>query len=740
MAKTFPFHRQLDAMDCGATCIRMIAEYYGKRYSLQYLREISYLDREGVSLQGIGEAAETIGFRTMAVKIPFRSQDPEQPDFFELPLPCIVHWRGIHFVVVFKVNSRHIWIADPAVGKMKLTHAEFVKSWVSDAGGTGIAMLLETTPDFYVQEGEEIKKTGLTFLLRYLRPYRQLIWQLVLGLFLGTVFQLIFPFLTQAVVDIGIQNQDIDFIYLILLAQLMLFVSQTAVQFLQSWILLHIGARVNVSLITDFLIKLMKLPISYFDKKMIGDLLQRITDHRRIEEFLTTSSLTVLFSGFSMLVFSAVLWLYNFKIFLIFVIASVFYVAWILAFMKRREKVDFLLFEQRAENQHALIELIQGMQEIKLQNSERKHRFKWANIQAKLFRANIRSLKITQYQDVGATFITQLKDIIITFVAATAVIRGEMTLGMLLAVQYIVGQLNGPLTQFIAFARTTQDARISMERLGEVHQMTDEENPEGENGRVKSAIMPEAADLHIEDVSFQYNKLSDFVLKDVNLTIPKGKVTAIVGTSGSGKTTLIKLLLGFYQPTAGSIKTGGIHLKNLPVRQWRAACGAVMQDGYIFSDTIANNIAVSDEDNTRGVNRERLLRAVKTANIQEFIENLPLGYNTMIGAKGNGLSQGQKQRLLIARAVYKDPEFLYFDEATNALDAKNERVIMRNLNEFFRGRTVVVVAHRLSTVKNADQIVVLEMGKITEVGTHAELTMKRGSYYNLVKNQLELGN
>ncbi|MGK0364542.1 MAG: ATP-binding cassette subfamily B protein [Saprospiraceae bacterium] len=741
MAKAFPFYRQLDAMDCGATCIRMIAEFYGKRYSLQYLREISYLDREGVSLQGIGEAAETIGFRTMAIKIPFRSQDEEQPDFFEVPLPCIVHWKGIHFVVVYKTNARHIWIADPAVGKMKLTHTEFMKKWVSDAGGTGIAMLFETTHDFYAQEGEEIKKTGLSFLLRYMRPYRQLLTQLVLGLLLGTFFQLIFPFLTQAVVDIGIQNQDIDFIYLILIAQLMLFASQTAVQFLQSWILLHIGARVNVSLITDFLIKLMKLPIGYFDKKMIGDLLQRIGDHQRIEQFLTTSSLTVLFSAFNMVVFSGVLWLYNFRIFLIFVIASVLYIAWILMFMKKREKVDYMLFEQRAENQHALIELIQGMQEIKLQNSERKHRFKWANIQAKLFRANIRSLKITQYQDVGATFITQLKDIIITFVAATAVIKGEMTLGMLLAVQYIVGQLNGPLTQFIQFARTAQDARISMERLGEIHQMDDEEIKDGEGAvRMTGSILPEASDLNIENVSFRYNKLSDHVLKDVNLVIPKGKITAIVGTSGSGKTTLVKLLLGFYSPTEGQIKMGGIHLENIPRRQWRSSCGAVMQDGYIFSDTIANNIAESDEDTTRTVDRNRLLKAVKTANIQEFIENLPLGYNTMIGAKGNGLSQGQKQRLLIARAVYKNPDFLYFDEATNSLDAKNERVIMRNLDKFFEGRTVVVVAHRLSTVKNADQIVVLEMGKIVEVGTHQELTNLRGSYYSLVKNQLELGN
>ena len=740
MAKAFPFYRQLDAMDCGATCIRMIAEFYGKRYSLQYLREISYLDREGVSLQGIGEAAETIGFRTMAIKIPFRSQDEEQPDFFEVPLPCIVHWKGIHFVVVYKTSARHIWIADPAVGKMKLTHAEFIKKWVSDAGGTGIAMLFETTPDFYAQEGEEIKKTGLSFLLRYMRPYRQLLTQLILGLLLGTFFQLIFPFLTQAVVDIGIQNQDIDFIYLILIAQLMLFASQTAVQFLQSWILLHIGTRVNVSLITDFLIKLMKLPIGYFDKKMIGDLLQRIGDHRRIEQFLTTSSLTVLFSAFNMVVFSAVLWLYNFKIFLIFVFASVLYIAWILMFMKKREKVDYMLFEQRAENQHALIELIQGMQEIKLQNSERKHRFRWANIQAKLFRANIRSLKITQYQDIGATFITQLKDIIITFVAATAVINGEMTLGMLLAVQYIVGQLNGPLTQFIQFARTAQDARISMERLGEIHQMKDEEMKDSEGGvRMTGSILPEASDLNIENVSFRYNKLSDYVLKDVNLVIPKGKITAIVGTSGSGKTTLVKLLLGFYNPTEGQIKMGGVHLENIPRRQWRASCGAVMQDGYIFSDTIANNIAESDEDTTHQVDRNRLLKAVKTANIQEFIENLPLGYNTIIGAKGNGLSQGQKQRLLIARAVYKDPDFLYFDEATNSLDAKNERVIMRNLDEFFQGRTVVVVAHRLSTVKNADQIVVLEMGKIVEVGTHQELTNLRGSYYSLVKNQLELG-
>ncbi|MEM8907820.1 MAG: ATP-binding cassette domain-containing protein, partial [Bacteroidota bacterium] len=527
-------------------------------------------------------------------------------------------------------------------------------------------------------------------------------------------------------------NQNLNFIYLILSAQLMLFLSQTSVKVIQSWILLHIGTRINVSLISDFLIKLMRLPIGFFDIKMIGDLLQRIKDHDRIEAFLTNSTLITLFSFFNLIIFSIVLLIYNSLIFFIFLIASFLYILWVTVFLRKRKEIDYQNFEQLSENRNALIELIQGMQEIKLQSSEKKRRWQWANIQARLFRLSIKSLVIAQYQDIGAGFISQLKDILISFFAAKAVIEGQMTLGMMLAVQYIIGQLNGPLQQMVEFIRSAQDAEISLERLGEIHNKEEEANDEGN----AVDLLPESGNLVISEVSFRYNALADLVLKDINLEIPRGKVTAIVGTSGSGKTTLVKLLLGFYEPTEGSIRLGGVYLGNIRKRLWRSRCGAVMQDGYIFTDTIANNIAESEEQ----VNKSKLLKAVKVANIQEFIEHLPLGYNTIVGARGNGISQGQRQRLLIARAVYKDPEYLFFDEATNALDARNEKVIMENMDTFFQGRTVVVVAHRLSTVKNADQIVVLEKGQLIEKGTHESLVAKKGAYYTLVKNQLELGN
>ena len=555
---------------------------------------------------------------------------------------------------------------------------------------------------------------------------------MIVGLLLGSLLQLIFPFLTQAIVDIGIANQNISFVKLILIAQFMLFFSQITVGLIQGWILLHIGTRVNISLISDFLFKLMKLPIAYFDSKMTGDLLQRIVDHKRIETFLTTSSLTALFSFFNLIIFGGVLAIYNFKIFITFLIGSVCYLLWIFLFMKKREKVDYRIFEELSENQSKLIELIQGMQEIKLQNSERKRRWEWTEIQARLFKANVRSLEITQYQDTGAGFINQAKDILISFFAAMAVIEGSMTLGAMLAISYIVGQLNAPLTQMINFIRSAQDARISLERLGEIHNLEDEEP----KNLQPIELINDTQDILIEDVSFQYNKLSDFVLQNINLEIPKGKITAIVGTSGSGKTTLVKLMLGFYEPTRGNVRVGGFLVKNFRKKMWREKCGAVMQDGYIFSDTIANNIAESGDGT---VDKAKLLHAVQVAHIQEFIEKLPLGYNTMIGAKGNGISQGQRQRILIARAVYKDPEYLFFDEATNALDTKNERTITENLDKFYEGRTVVVVAHRLSTVRNADQIVVFEKGKIIEKGNHESLIEKKGAYFNLIKNQLELG-
>ena len=728
MNTAFPFYKQLDSMDCGPTCLRMVAKYFGKSYSLPFLREKCYIDRAGVSLKGISEAAELIGLRSLAVKISLFGKN-EEPALNNAPLPTILHWNQNHFVVLHKMNKKYAWIADPADGKHKIPIALLKKAWLSD-DDKGVALLLEATPEFFKSELSFDESMGFGFLKQYLLPHRALVIQLLLGLVLGTVFQLIFPFLTQSLVDVGIENNDINFIYLILAGQVMLFLGQLATQLIQSWILLHISVRINVNLIADFLIKLMRLPLGFFDSKNTGDLLQRISDHKRIENFLTQSSLQVLLSSLNLVVFGGVLLIYSLPIFLIFLVAAIAYVSWIVIFLKRRREIDYRAFQQMSDNQDSLIEIIQGMPEIKLQGSELKRRWKWAGIQAKLFRTQINSLKISQYQDAGTRGITQFKDILITFFAASLVLEGTLTLGAMLAIQYIIGQLNAPLQQLVGFIRSAQDARISLERLGEIHSSPNEEDIDIQ----KMNIVPEG-DINIQNLSFKYTPISDEVLTNVNLTIPRGKTTAIVGSSGSGKTTLIKLLLGFYQPTSGKISIGSSPLSSIYNKIWRSSCGVVMQEGFIFSDTISKNIAESDDH----VDFQKAHHAAQQANIMDYIESLPLGFNTMIGAKGNGISQGQKQRLLIARSIYKNPEFLFFDEATNALDANNERTIMDNLNIFLKDKTAIIVAHRLSTVKNADQIIVLDEGRVAEIGNHRDLVELKGQYYTLVKNQLELG-
>ena len=727
--KHFPHYIQHDAMDCGPTCLRMVAAYYGKRYSLEGLREKSFITREGVSMLGISEAAEKIGFRSICVQVGYEKLQ-------EAPLPCIIHWNQQHFVVVYKLNDKHVWVADPGAGKLKYTKEELCNCWLSSRKNeedTGVALLLEPTPEFYTieDEGDEVNRKGFSFLYSYLRPYRGLVGQLLLGLLLGSMIQLMLPFLTQSVVDFGINNQNLGFIYLVLIAQLMLSFSSSAVDFIRGWILLHLGTRINIALISDFLIKLMKMPIAYFDSKMTGDILQRINDHKRIQDFLTGSSLSVIFSVFNIIIFGIVLLVYSGMIFLIFMGGSTLYVTYVWLFMKKRAELDHKRFAQQSANQSTVVQLVNGMQEIKLSACEQQKRWEWERIQAKLFRVNIKSLALRQYQDSGAVLINQSKNLLITALVASLVVKGEMTLGMMLSVQYIIGQLNSPVNELIAFARDMQDARLSMDRLSEVRDKPDEEDPTRELLRE----IPEGKEIRLQNLNFKYDPLSEYpTLDDINLVIPPGKQTAIVGMSGSGKTTLVKLLLGFYPPASGDIFIGDTPLGSYSIREWRKRCGVVMQDGFIFSDSIAGNIAPGVEH----IDKKRLRHAAEVANIHDFIEELPLAYNTKIGQEGHGLSQGQKQRILIARAVYKDPEFIFFDEATNALDANNERTIMNNLQTFFKGRTSVVVAHRLSTVRNAEQIIVIEQGRIAETGTHEALIALEGRYYKLVKNQLEL--
>ena len=728
--RKFPTYIQADSKDCGPTCLKIIAKFYGKVLNIQTLRTLSETNRDGSNLLFLSDAAEKIGFRSLGVKLDLNKLQ-------EAPLPCILHWNKEHYVVLYKIKKNKYYISDPAIGLIEYSKEEFLKFWIGNNSdentNEGIALLLEPTPKFYQSEFdiEDKKSFGFSLLFKYIVPYKSYVLQLVFGLLAGSLLQLIFPFLTQSVVDVGIKNQNIHFIYIVLFAQLFLFLGKTALELIRSWILLHLSARINIALISDFFIKLMNLPISFFDVRMTGDIMQRINDHHRIERILTTSSLNVLFSVINMFIMGGVLAYYNLKIFAVFFIGSFCYFLWVILFLKRREKLDYKRFSEVSQEQSKVIELINGMQEIKLHNAEKQKRWGWEYIQARLFKVSMKGLVLEQTQSIGSNFINELKNIIIIFLSAKLVIDGTITLGMMMAISSIVGGLNGPIVQLISFIREAQDAKISLARLSEIHEKEDETQQEDS----QTHEIPENSDIIIKNLSFKYTGSDVNVLDDLNLTIPANKITAIVGTSGSGKTTLMKLLLKFYEPNQGEISVHKTPLKNIAQKTWRNHVGTVMQEGYIFSDTIANNIAIG----VTNINKERLKYASDVANIKDFIEDYPLGFNTKIGMEGIGMSTGQKQRLLIARAVYKNPEMLFFDEATSALDANNEKEIMEKLNFFFKDKTVVVIAHRLSTVMNADQIVVLEKGKIVEVGNHQELVNLQGSYFELVKNQLQLG-
>lgn len=742
--KTFPFYKQPDLKDCGPTCLKIIAKYYGRNLSIQTLREFSETTREGSNLLTLSDAAEKIGFRTLGVKISLEKLE-------EAPLPCVLHWNKNHYVVLYEIVKDKKYytkdniqftlkVSDPAHGLISYTQEEFLKFWIGNNTTVkteeGVALLLEPSPKFYqedslLEDKENNSGFGFQLLSTYLFRYKKFLFQLALGLLAGSLLQLIFPFLTQSVVDVGIQNQNIHFIYLVLIAQLFFFFARSGLEIIRHWILLHLSTRINISLISDFFIKLMNLPISFFDVKMTGDIMQRINDHQRIERLLTNSSLNVLFSMFNIVIMGGVLAYYNLKIFGVFALGSLLYFFWITLFLKQREKLDYKRFQEISQEQSKVMELINGMQEIKLHNAEKQKRWGWEYIQARLFKVSIMGLKLEQWQGMGSNFINELKNIVIVFLSAKLVIDGQLTLGMMMAISSIVGSLNAPITQIINFVRELQDAKISLSRLAEIH---DKEDETYKNGQEITTI-PKNEDLVLENVSFRYTGSDQYVLNNLTLTIPANKVTAIVGVSGSGKTTLMKVLLKFYDPNSGIIKLGVTDLKNVSQKSWRNHIGAVMQEGYIFNDTLANNIAIGQDV----IDTQKLQYAADVANISSFISTLPLGYNTKIGMEGMGISTGQKQRLLIARAVYKNPEMLFFDEATSALDANNEKEIVEKLDNFFKNKTVVIIAHRLSTVMHADQIVVLEEGNIAEIGNHETLIQLKGKYYELVKNQLQLG-
>ena len=715
-------------MQCGVACLQMICRYYKKIYSTDTLHQYCFATNEGVSLLGISDAAKKLGLRTVCGRITVNQLNASS-------LPCILHWNQNHFVVLYKIRrGKNFYIADPGKGKIKYTKEEFRRHWISTTSQgeeKGVAMFLEPTPEFGKLKGEEAEGIhSFRFLMGYLKQYRRCFVQIALGLLVGSLLQLILPFLTQAIVDLGIKHQDIKLIWLILLGELMIVIGRTSTDFIRRWLLLHISMRINISLVSDFFIKLLKLPMSFFDT---GDLLQRMNDHSRVQSFLTNQTLSVMFTTLSFLIFGIILAYYNLSIFAVFLAGSALYGIWIATFLRRRKVLDYELFEKQAINQNKTYQFITSMQEIKLQDCEQRRRWEWEDVQADLFGVQMKSLKLQQTQEAGSIFINEVKNIVITILAATAVIHGQMTLGMMLAVQYIIGQLNSPVEQLMGFIYSLQDVKISLERINEVHRAKNEESGKD----AKEGFPSEDRSIGIEGIDFKYDPYAlRNTLEGISFRIPAGKVTAIVGASGSGKTTLVKLMLGYYPVIKGQITIGGQDINRYNLKWWRRQCGVVMQDGVIFSESIARNIAVDDGE----VDLDRLEQAARIANIHDYVMSLPLKYNTLIGRDGVGLSQGQKQRILIARAVYKNPSFIFLDEATNALDAKNERAIVENLNEFYQGRTVIVVAHRLSTVKNADQIVVLDNGKVVETGNHASLIEKQGAYYNLVKNQLELGN
>ena len=725
--RQFPWEYQMDAKDCGPACIKMIAKYYGKYYSLQYLRDLCGITREGVSFLDISYAAEKIGLRTVAVKATMENLTNR------IPLPCIIHWDQHHFIVVYKTKKGKIYVSDPAKGLLSYPEEDFKDRWYKEGEEFGMLMVLEPMANFKQIEAHERIERFKSFenLLNYFTPYKKAFGILFAIMLIATGLQAVLPFISKSVIDIGIYTQDISFIYMMLIGNIVLLLSITLSNVLRDWVLLHVSTRVNISLISDYLIKLMKLPVTFFENKLVGDILQRAGDHERIRSFVMNNSLGMFFSIITFVVFSIILLIYNPMIFFIFIAGSGIYVAWIFTFLSIRKKLDWEYFELNAKNQSYWVETIENVQEIKINNYEDLKRWKWEAIQARIYRLNLKVLKINNAQSLGAQFINSMMNIAVTFYCAIAVINGDITFGVMISTQFIIGMLNGPVAQLVSFIQSAQYAKISFMRINEIHQLKDEDDSSPVISN--SLSLPVDKSLYLKNVSFQYSRNAPLVLKNITLQIPKGKVTAIVGDSGCGKSTLLKLLLRLYMPSYGEICMGDMNVNNISLRNWRAKCGCVMQDGKLFNDTIQNNIVLDDAN----IDYEALQKAVEVANISHAIEAMPQGYQTMIGEMGRGLSGGQRQRVLIARALYKDPDYLFLDEATNALDTINEQKIVRALNNVFKNRTVIVVAHRLSTIRRADQIIVLKAGMIIETGNHQSLMTNKQYYYNLIQSQYE---
>lgn len=725
---------QHDSMQCGAACLLSVCHFYGRSgMSLEQMTEMCGVGRDGVSIYDLNKAARRLGFETLCAKLTLS-------DLLDITLPCILFWNASHFVVLFEARGGRYVIGDPALGVVERSEAEVSQAWLAadDDDGVlrGVVLGLSPTDDFSCGGDCGVQslslRKSLPSLWTYVRPHRWCIAQLAAGLAFGCVVQLILPFLSQAVVDVGVGLRDVGSLWTLVIAQMALMLGRAAAGFVRSWILLRIGTRVNIAMVSDFLAKLMRLPMTFFDKKLTGDILQRMGDYSRVRDFFTSQALDALFALSSVAVFAFVLGCYSLRLFAVFLVGSLAHAAWLSFFMRRRRVLDYELFRRQALCSNKTLECVSSLHEVKLQGCGARRRAEWEASQEALVSTQAQSLALSQRQEAGSVVIAEGKNIVMTLCSATAVMSGDMTMGMMLATQFIAGQLVSPIERLTRFAYAAQDVRVSLERILSVSRMPDEDD-----GRNASPVDVDwRLGVEFRHVSFAYSpsECGHPAVDDVSLYFPSGKVTAIVGASGSGKSTLIKLLLGFFEPQEGDVSVGGVELSSLPMEWWRGQCGIVMQDGVIFSDSVARNIAMADDE----PDMRRVREAARLACADGFISDLHAAFETKIGAEGQQLSKGQAQRILLARAVYRNPSLLILDEATNSLDTVSERRIVDNLASFCAGRTTIVIAHRLSTVRNADNIIVMSGGRVVERGTHNELAKLHGYYYELIKNQLDI--